>query len=82
MKFSDITHLGKDDILGALGLASKRSASAMVVESLAVFSVGLLVGASVALALAPKSGRELRQDISSRIRRPGADGQEAQALTS
>ena len=77
MKFSDITQLGKDDILGALGLASKRSTSAAVVESLAIFSVGVLVGASVALALAPKSGRELRQDITSRIRRTGADAEEA-----
>ena len=82
MKFSDITQLRKDDILGAIGLASRRSTTAMVVESLAVFSVGLLVGAGVALALAPKSGRELRQDITSRIRRTGADGEEAQSLTS
>lgn len=82
MKLSDITQLSKDDILGALGLESKRTTSATVVESLAVFSVGVLVGASVALMMAPKSGRELREDLTSRIRRVGHETEDAPALKS
>ena len=79
MKFSDITHLTKDDILGAIGLASKQSTTAAVLESLAIFSVGVLVGASAALLMAPKPGRELREELTARLRRSGADGEEAQA---
>lgn len=68
MKLEDLKNLSKDDILGALGLETKRSASGVVASSLAVFGMGLVVGAAAALMMAPKTGRELRDDVSSRLR--------------
>lgn len=82
MKISDIGQLSKEDVLGALGLASKRSSSAALVESLAIFGVGVLVGASVALMMAPKTGRELREDLASRVRRSGNNKEDAESLSS
>jgi hypothetical protein len=50
----------KEDILDALGIEREGNWLPM---ALAGFGVGCLVGATVALMLAPKSGRELRSDI-------------------
>jgi gas vesicle protein len=50
----------KEDILDALGI---QRDSNWLPTALAGFGVGCLVGATVALMLAPKSGRELRGDI-------------------
>lgn len=69
MKLSDIRDLGKDDILAALGLASKPSTSERLLGTLAIFGVGLLVGAGAALLLAPKSGEDLREDLGDRFRK-------------
>ena len=45
MKLNDLRELSKEDILGALGLASKPSASDRLLGTLGIFGVGLLVGA-------------------------------------
>ncbi len=50
----------KRDILSALGLETETN---FWTAALAGFGVGCVVGAAVALMLAPKSGRELRGDI-------------------
>ena len=68
MKLEELKSLSKDDILGALGLETKRSTSGVVASGLAVFGMGLVVGAAAALMMAPKTGRELRDDVSSRLR--------------
>jgi gas vesicle protein len=39
-----------------------------MVPSLALFGAGLLVGAGLALLLAPTSGRELREEITDRAK--------------
>ena len=72
MKMQDIKNMDKDDLLGLLGLETKGSDTAAALKTLGTFGVGLLVGAGVALLLAPKPGRELRQDLRSRLRRDGA----------
>jgi len=50
----------KNDILEALGFEQRSN---WLPIALSGFGVGCLVGAAVAMLLAPKSGRELRQDI-------------------
>ena len=69
MKLSDIRDLSKEDVLAALGLASKPSTSERLLGTLGIFGVGLLVGAGAALLLAPKSGQDLREDLGDRFRK-------------
>ena len=71
MKLRDIKDIGKDDVLDVLGLEAKASTTSHVLGMLGTFGVGLLVGAGVALLLAPKPGRQLRQDIRARLRPNG-----------
>ena len=71
MKLQDITNMEKDDALGMLGLAARRSQSSRTLTALGTFGVGLLVGAGVALLLAPKAGSELRQNLRAKLRRKG-----------
>ena len=69
MKLQDITNMDKDDVLGMLGLEARRSHSNRLLTTLGTFGIGLLVGAGVALLLAPKSGNMLRQDLRAKLRR-------------
>jgi hypothetical protein len=69
MKLSDISDLSKEDVLAALGLALKPTSSQRVIGALGAFGLGALVGAGVALLLAPSSGEDLRDDLGRRIRR-------------
>ncbi len=56
-----------EDVIRALGLQQYRPRSNNeMVPSLALFGAGLLVGAGLALLLAPTSGRELREEITDR----------------
>jgi gas vesicle protein len=77
MNLTDLRNLDKDEILGMLGLETKTSTGAWLAGSLGTFGVGLLVGAGIALMLAPKPGRELREDIRDRLRRAPEDLDEA-----
>ena len=77
MKLEDLKSLNKEDILGALGLESKRSSTNVIASSLGVFSIGLVVGAAAALMFAPKAGRELRDDVGTRLRSFGKDSAKA-----
>jgi gas vesicle protein len=77
VKLQDLKDMDKDDFLGLLGLQSKRSFTGELLGSLGTFGIGLLVGAGVALLLAPKPGRDLRQDIRTKIRRGKPDGEGA-----
>jgi hypothetical protein len=77
MNLKDLRNLDKDEILGMLGLETKTSTGAWLAGSLGTFGVGLLVGAGIALMLAPKPGRELREDLRDRLRRVPADLDEA-----
>jgi hypothetical protein len=55
----------KHDILEALGIESETN---WLLHGLAGFGLGCLVGATVAMLLAPKSGSELRGDLMERGR--------------
>lgn len=68
MKLSEIRDLSKEDVLAAFGLATKPSTAGQLFGSLGLFATGLLVGAGVALLLAPKSGQDLREDLGQKLR--------------
>jgi hypothetical protein len=55
-----------DDILNALGLERRHTALDAAMPAALAFVAGLAAGAGVALLLAPKSGREIRADISNK----------------
>jgi gas vesicle protein len=77
-------YLDKDELLERLGLETTRPTGRTVGSAVAVFGVGLLVGAGIALLLAPTSGLQLRADLGARLDgdtghdhdyQPGRDGQ-------
>jgi hypothetical protein len=88
MKLQDITNMDKDDVLGMLGLEPRRSNSGRMLTALGPFGIGLLVGAGVALLLAPKPGSELRENLRAKLRRGdkreaiGANGSDGEATSS
>ena len=68
MKLRDLTDMDKEDILGALGLQTKSTTTSWVLGTLGLFGLGMVIGAGVALMLAPKPGNELRRDLEDRIK--------------
>ena len=79
MKLKELRKLDKDDILEMMGLQTKSSTTAWLAGTLGTFGVGLLVGAGLGLLLAPKPGRELREDLRDRFRRVPSDADDAVA---
>jgi gas vesicle protein len=69
MNLKDVQKLDRDEILALLGLEKKPSTGDWLAGALGTFGVGLLVGAGIALILAPKPGHELRREIRDRLRR-------------
>ena len=67
MKLNDLKNLSKDDVLAVLGLEARESAASAILGSLGLLGLGFLVGAGAALMLAPKTGRELREDLGNRL---------------
>jgi hypothetical protein len=67
---SNISNWSKKDVLNALGLESTKDSSFSATESLlpmlGVFAAGLLTGIGAGLLLAPKSGSEMRDEITER----------------
>jgi gas vesicle protein len=59
--------MDKSDFLNMFGLETKRNTMDYLVPALALFGVGVLVGTGVGLLVAPRPGRELRQDIAHRL---------------
>ena len=79
MNLKELRNFDKDDILEMMGLQTKSSTGAWVAGTLATFGIGLLVGAGVGMLLAPKAGRELRDDLRDRLRRIPSDANDAVA---
>jgi hypothetical protein len=79
MKLKELRNMDKEDILEMIGLQSKSSTGAWLAGTLGTFGVGLLVGAGIGLMLAPKAGRELRDDLRDRFRRIPEDANDAVA---
>lgn len=52
-----------DDLLAALGLERRRSSVQIIGSCAAIFGTGMILGAGIALLVAPKTGRALRQEI-------------------
>jgi hypothetical protein len=75
---------GKDQILEALGV-ERHDPYAMVGQAVGVFGLGILVGAALGLAFAPKTGMDLRNDLAGRFDElrtrfaQGAEGLDKQA---
>ncbi len=68
MKLQDIKEMSKEDALAAIGLAIKPSTGQWLAGTISVLGLGIVVGAAAALLLAPRSGRELRDDLADRVR--------------
>jgi hypothetical protein len=66
LKARALRDLSSDDILGALGLERRTTALDSAIPTGLAFVAGLAAGAGLALLLAPKSGREIREEISSK----------------
>lgn len=77
MNLKELRNLDKDDILEMLGLETKTSTGAWLAGTLGTFGLGLLVGAGLGLLLAPKPGRELRENIRDKLRRAPEEVEEA-----
>jgi hypothetical protein len=69
MTLDKMKNLDKDDFLNMLGLEAKRNTVDYMVPALAVFGVGLIVGTGIGLLVAPRPGRELREDIAQRLQK-------------
>jgi hypothetical protein len=67
MNIRNLKSWDKDDVLDLIGLQSRRTAVDWILPSLGLFGAGLVVGAGLGMLLAPKSGRELREDLRLRI---------------
>ena len=73
MNFKELRKMDRDDILEMIGLQRKTSTGSYLASALTTFGVGILVGAGIGLLLAPKSGRELRENLRDRLRRVPED---------
>ncbi|MEY3210781.1 MAG: hypothetical protein RIT28_1262 [Pseudomonadota bacterium] len=67
MTLDKMKSLDKDDVLQLLGLETRRTNMDYLVPSLAILGLGLLVGTGLGLLVAPRPGRELREDLAKRI---------------
>lgn len=55
-----------DDALHLIGMR-RRSAMAVFLPAIGLLAAGAAIGAGIGLALAPSSGRRLRQDLGGRL---------------
>ncbi len=69
MTMNDLKNISKDDILAALGLETRQTMGDHVLSGLLMLGVGLAVGVGIGMLLAPKSGNELREDLSNQYRK-------------
>ena len=82
MNINQIKNLDRNDFLNMLGVETRRPTMDYVVPALAVFGFGVVVGAGVGLLVAPRPGRELREDLSRSLHRaPDAIAQLPQRAT-
>jgi hypothetical protein len=69
MNISDLKNISKDDILAALGLETRHTTGDNLASGLLMLGVGLAVGVGIGMLIAPKSGGELREDLSNQYRK-------------
>lgn len=68
MTIKEIKELDKDKVLAMIGLQVAASTTAKILSTAALFAVGAVVGAGVALLWAPKPGKVLRRAIRRKLR--------------
>ncbi len=73
MKLKDLKDIDKDDLLRFVGLQTKRTLAEWMLPTIGLFALGMLVGAGVALLIAPKSEREPREDLRDRAQGANED---------
>jgi YtxH-like protein len=72
MNLHDLTdRLSLQELAKLIQLEPRRSQPESLLGSVALFGTGALIGAAVALFLAPKSGAELRHDVADQLRSSG-----------
>jgi hypothetical protein len=59
----------RDDLLARVGLAVRRGTAARIFGATAFVVGGVVLGAGLALLLAPKSGKGMREDLSRQLGR-------------
>jgi hypothetical protein len=69
----------KEDVLDLIGLEERRTASDKLVPALAIFGAGVLVGVGIGLILAPKPGKQLREDVKAKLGKGQGAGAQASA---
>jgi hypothetical protein len=75
MRLKDLSDIDPENILRFIGLQRRRSVGGYIATGIGFFSAGLLMGAGAALLLAPKTGRDMREDLRERLRRVPQDAQ-------
>jgi hypothetical protein len=63
----NLPDVDKDELLEMIGLESRRSSTEKMMPALALFGAGVLLGVGLGLMLAPKPGRQLRDDLRDRL---------------
>jgi hypothetical protein len=71
ISLKDLRNLEKDDLLKLLGVEERRGAVDIVAPALGFFAAGVLIGTGIGMMLAPRPGRELRQDLKGRLQSTG-----------
>src|SRR6185369_1941970 len=70
----------RDDIVNAIGLDRRSSqysiGSQDLLPALGIFGTGMLFGAGLAQLFAPKSGAQVRQDISDKVQELGTQARD------
>jgi hypothetical protein len=75
MTLKDLRDVDANDVLRFIGLQRRRSVGGYIATGVGFFSAGLLLGAGAALLLAPKTGRDMRDDLRERLRRVPQDAE-------
>lgn len=89
MNLKHLRDMDKNDLLEALGLEEKRSTATMMLPMIGAAAAGIVIGAAVAFLLAPKAGREIREDLTGKLKdtatslrdRLGKKGEDQSAAT-
>jgi hypothetical protein len=74
MNLKTLKNLDRDDLLSLVGLETRRTSTDWILPAVGFFSAGVLLGAGLGMLMAPKSGRELMEEIRVRMQGDNAQG--------